>query len=106
MGTQKNRLNETVLLSTLNNQHMFKFLSKNIIAILLSKYLLNWSYFVSSRVYSSHVHFQIEASDEKIDIEKLKVREKIHFYDDILLFEDELSDNGTSILSVKIVSIL
>ena len=58
-----------------------------------------------SCVYSSHVHFQIEASDEKIDIEKLKVREKIHFYDDILLFEDELSDNGTSILSVKIVSL-
>lgn len=44
----------------------------------------------------------IEATEERIDIEKLKVRERIHFYDDIHLFEDELSDNGTSILSVKI----
>ncbi|KAI0229782.1 TIP41-like protein [Lamellibrachia satsuma] len=39
---------------------------------------------------------------EKIDVEKLKVREKIHFYADILLFEDELSDNGCSMLRVKI----
>jgi hypothetical protein len=26
------------------------------------------------------------------------------FYEDMLLFEDELADNGTSVLSVKIVS--
>ncbi|XP_046583313.1 LOW QUALITY PROTEIN: TIP41-like protein [Haliotis rubra] len=39
---------------------------------------------------------------ERIDLEKLKLREKIMFYDDVLLFEDELSDNGSSILSVKI----
>ena len=83
---------------------MFRLVGKKIIAILHSKFCLIGP--MSSTVYSSHVHFQIEASDEKIDIEKLKVREKIHFYDDILLFEDELSDNGTSILSVKIVSIL
>lgn len=44
----------------------------------------------------------IEATEEKIDLEKLKVKEKIHFYDDVLLFEDELSDNGTSVLSVKV----
>ena len=33
------------------------------------------------------------------------MKERIHFYDDVLLFEDELSDNGTSILSVKVVSL-
>ena len=48
--------------------------------------------------------FQIEETDERIDMEKLKVREQIHFYADILLFEVELGDNGHSILSVKIVS--
>lgn len=48
--------------------------------------------------------FQIEETDERIDMEKLKVREQIHFYADILLFEDELGDNGHSMLSVKIVS--
>ena len=37
-------------------------------------------------------------------MEKLKIREQIHFYADILLFEDELGDNGHSMLSVKIVS--
>lgn len=39
---------------------------------------------------------------ERIDLEKLKQREKIGFYDNIMLFEDELSDNGTSLLNVKI----
>ncbi|CAL1534867.1 unnamed protein product [Lymnaea stagnalis] len=39
---------------------------------------------------------------ERIDIEKLKQKEPIHFYEDILLFEDELSDNGTSLLNVKV----
>lgn len=48
---------------------------------------------------------QATATSERIDLEKLKVREKIMFYDDVLLFEDELSDNGSSILSVKIVGL-
>ncbi len=46
----------------------------------------------------------MEETDDRIDMEKLKVREKIHFYADVPLFEDELGDNGTSVLSVKIVS--
>lgn len=41
---------------------------------------------------------------EQIDIEKLKVHEKIHFFDDVQLFEDELADNGSSSLNVKMVS--
>ncbi|KYQ90965.1 hypothetical protein DLAC_07849 [Tieghemostelium lacteum] len=44
----------------------------------------------------------IEATEEQINIEKLKRPVPILFYDDILLYEDELADNGTSILSVKI----
>jgi len=47
----------------------------------------------------------VSETTERIDLEKLKVREKIHFYADILLFEDELADNGSSMLSVKIVSV-
>ena len=50
-------------------------------------------------------YLQVEPTDARIDLEKLKVREKIHFYADIVLFEDELGDNGHSGLSVKIVSI-
>lgn len=41
---------------------------------------------------------------ERIDLEKLKAREQIMFFDEVLLFEDELHDHGVSMLSVKIVS--
>lgn len=44
----------------------------------------------------------IETTDERIDYAKLKEREAISFFDDILLYEDELDDNGCSKLSVKI----
>ena len=56
----------------------------------MSKYLV-WQY------------FQVSETTERIDIEKLKVREKILFYEDMLLFEDELADNGTSLLNVRMV---
>jgi len=46
---------------------------------------------------------QVEASDERIDVDRLKVRDQISFYSDIMLFEDELHDSGCSVLSVKIV---
>ena len=37
-----------------------------------------------------------------IDTEKLKAREQIKFFEEVLLFEDELHDHGVSSLSVKI----
>ena len=43
MGTQKNRLDETVLLSS-QNTCLFKLMEKKIIAILRKLYLLNWPY--------------------------------------------------------------
>jgi len=46
---------------------------------------------------------KVEANDERIDTERLKVRDKIGFYSDVMLFEDELHDSGCSVLSVKIV---
>jgi len=39
---------------------------------------------------------------ERLDLEKLKQRESILFYDELTLYEDELHDNGVSNLSVKI----
>lgn len=44
-------------------------------------------------------------TDEKIDIDRLKTREKILFYQDLILYEDELHDNGIATCSVKIVSL-
>uniref|UniRef100_A0A0B7A290 TIP41-like protein n=2 Tax=Arion vulgaris TaxID=1028688 RepID=A0A0B7A290_9EUPU len=45
---------------------------------------------------------KITTTSERIDIEKLKQKDPIQFYEDVLLFEDELSDNGTSMLNVKV----
>ena len=42
MGTQKNRLDETVLFE--HPKHMFKLMDKKIIAILRRIFLLNWPY--------------------------------------------------------------
>jgi len=41
-------------------------------------------------------------SDERINIEKLKIPEPISFFDEVCLFDDELSDHGTSSLNLKI----
>lgn len=43
-------------------------------------------------------------TDERIDYQKLKMQERISFYDEVILFEDELADNGAAIFSVKVVS--
>ncbi|EGG20972.1 hypothetical protein DFA_00841 [Cavenderia fasciculata] len=43
-----------------------------------------------------------ENTTEQIDVEKLKRPDPILFYDEVTLFEDELADNGISILSIKI----
>ncbi len=54
----------------------------------------------------SQVFFlQYLSIDNRIDYEKLKRRENINFFDDLILYEDELDDNGCSKLSVKIVSL-
>lgn len=45
---------------------------------------------------------KVQHSQERIDIERLKVRDKILFYADVELYEDELHDCGCSMLSVKI----
>ena len=56
----------------------------------------------TSRNY--YAMFQVEPTDERIDIDRLKVHEKIGFYCDLMLYEDELHDSGCSMLSVKIVN--
>ncbi|XP_065649147.1 TIP41-like protein isoform X3 [Hydra vulgaris] len=45
---------------------------------------------------------KIVATEERINLEKLRQRESIAFYQDLLLFEDELADHGMVTLSVKI----
>lgn len=45
---------------------------------------------------------RVEPTHLKIDITKLMKREKILFYHDLTLFEDELHDNGVAKCSVKV----
>lgn len=48
--------------------------------------------------------FVVDANTElRIDLTKLMKRERILFYHDLTLYEDELHDNGISVCSVKIV---
>ena len=58
---------------------------------------------VSMALFNDLYSFQVESTDERIDMEQLKVKEKIYFYEDVILFEDELADNGISKLNVKMV---
>lgn len=43
-----------------------------------------------------------EPTNEQLDLDLLRVRENILFYDEVVLFEDELADNGTAQLSIKV----
>ncbi|GLH01510.1 TIP41-like protein [Gryllus bimaculatus] len=45
---------------------------------------------------------KVEATELKLDLNKLRQKEKILFYHDLTLYEDELHDNGTAVCSVKI----
>lgn len=49
-------------------------------------------------------NFSVVSTDERIDIERLKQKEKILLYYDLTLFEDELHDNGVASCTVKLVS--
>ncbi|CBI22506.3 hypothetical protein VitviT2T_003601 [Vitis vinifera] len=43
-----------------------------------------------------------EECNEKIDVASLASKEPILFYDEVILYEDELADNGVSLLTVKV----
>ncbi|XAR72947.1 hypothetical protein NMG60_11019762 [Bertholletia excelsa] len=43
-----------------------------------------------------------EHCEEQIDMVALALKEPILFYDEIILYEDELADNGISLLTVKV----
>ncbi|PON74741.1 TIP41-like protein [Parasponia andersonii] len=47
-------------------------------------------------------NLQWEDCKEKIDVATLAPKEPILFYDEVILYEDELADNGVSLLTVKV----
>ncbi len=64
----------------------------------------DWTY---STTYSGSLlpphAWQISSGHLEIDIPMLKRPDPILFYDEIVLYEDELADNGIAQLSVKVV---
>lgn len=74
------------------------------LAHVITQYIYIHNFYQCSRCSHCYCILKVEETDERIDMEKLKIREKIHFFGDIMLFEDELADNGRSVLSIKIVS--
>jgi type 2A phosphatase activator TIP41 len=61
----------------------------------------DWTYSTpyAGTVVSGHA---AHATTEAVDVERLKRRDPILFFDEVILFEDELADNGGSLLSVKL----
>ncbi|KAJ3283818.1 hypothetical protein HK104_010217 [Borealophlyctis nickersoniae] len=43
-----------------------------------------------------------EPSTQGIDLDRLRLQEPILFYDELCLFEDELADNGTAMLTARV----
>ncbi|XP_018556437.1 TIP41-like protein isoform X2 [Lates calcarifer] len=64
----------------------------------------DWTYTTDYRgtLIGDNMQIKVTETAERIDMEKLKAREQIMFFDDVLLFEDELHDHGVSMISVKI----
>uniref|UniRef100_A0A3P9KIT0 TIP41-like protein n=1 Tax=Oryzias latipes TaxID=8090 RepID=A0A3P9KIT0_ORYLA len=64
----------------------------------------DWTYTTDYRgtLLGEEMQMKVTETSERIDMEKLKARENIMFFDEVLLFEDELHDHGVSKISVKI----
>lgn len=64
----------------------------------------DWTYTTAYRGTLNDKAVFHEAEEPSIDVARLQKQEPILFYDENILYEDELADNGTTILSVRLVS--
>lgn len=64
----------------------------------------DWTYTTDYRgtLIGEGLHMKACETEQRIDLDKLKVREQIMFFNEVLLFEDELHDHGVSTIGVKI----
>ncbi|KAF5444330.1 hypothetical protein F2P56_036816 [Juglans regia] len=62
---------------------------------------IDTDYGISQRTCNLHW----EDCEEKIDVVSLTSKEPILFYDEVVLYEDELADNGVSLLTVKVLRV-
>ncbi|CDH52482.1 type 2a phosphatase activator tip41 [Lichtheimia corymbifera JMRC:FSU:9682] len=62
----------------------------------------DWTYTTAYRGTLNDKAVFHEAEEPSIDVARLQKQEPILFYDENILYEDELADNGTTILSVRL----
>ncbi|OBZ89154.1 TIP41-like protein [Choanephora cucurbitarum] len=62
----------------------------------------DWTYSTAYRGTTLDCPFEQHESESMINIERLKTQEPILFYDENILYEDELADNGTAMLTVRL----
>lgn len=62
----------------------------------------DWSYTTDYKGTVTPKGHEFEQSSTSLPIERLKQPDPILFYDEIMLYEDELADNGITMLSCKI----
>eukprot|EP00741_Cyanophora_paradoxa_P015302 tig00000194_g14771.t1 len=62
---------------------------------------LNFDWTFSTKYRGTVSKLESTPTLERINVEQLKVPDPILFFEDIVLFEDELHDNGISLLTVK-----
>ncbi|KAD2393135.1 hypothetical protein R6Q59_007487 [Mikania micrantha] len=52
--------------------------------------------------FEGNEHIKWDDCEEQINVAALMPKEPILFYDEVILYEDELADNGVSLLTVKV----
>ncbi|ORX52033.1 TIP41-domain-containing protein [Hesseltinella vesiculosa] len=61
----------------------------------------DWTYSTNYKGTSNQADWE-RVDEPVINVDRLKQREQIVFYDENILYEDELADNGTAMLSVRL----
>lgn len=62
----------------------------------------DWSYSTDYKGTTSSVAVSFEPTEKQIPLELLKRPDPIQFFDEVMLYEDELADNGITMLSCKV----
>lgn len=65
----------------------------------------DWTYSTAYRGTTA-TELQEHQDGSLVDTERLKKQEPILFYDENILYEDELADNGTAMLTIRLVRMI
>lgn len=57
---------------------------------------------ISSNSQADSLKLEWSETEDRIDLVSLQARDPILFFDEVVLYEDELADNGVSLLTVKV----